>query len=80
MPSSFGSGSNDWRRMRWVDHVARMGEENRCRSVVVGILKARDHLERIGARKRIILKIIVKKVGLRARTALTLILLMWRIR
>lgn len=36
----------------------------------VGILKARDHLEGIGVRRRIILKIIAKKGGLRARTAL----------
>jgi len=47
-----------------------MGEEERCRSVLVGILKARDHLEGIGGRRRIILKMIAKKVGLRARTAL----------
>jgi hypothetical protein len=47
-----------------------MGEEERCRSVVVGILKARDHLEGTGVRRRIILKIIAKKVDLRARTAL----------
>jgi len=58
--------------MRWVEHVARMDEEERCRSVVVGILKARDHLEGIGPRRRIILKTIAKKGGLRARTALTL--------
>jgi len=49
-----------------------MDEEERCRSVVVGILKARDHLEGIGPRRRIILKTIAKKGGLRARTALTL--------
>lgn len=69
LPNSFGSGSNDWRRMRWVEHVARMGEEERCRSVVVRILKARDHLEGIGVRRRIILKIIAKKGGIRARIA-----------
>jgi hypothetical protein len=49
-----------------------LGEEERCRSVVVGILKARDRLEGIGPRRRIILRTIAKKVGLRARTALTL--------
>jgi len=48
--------------MRWVEHVARMGEEERCISVVVGILKTREHLEGIGVRRRIILKMIAKKV------------------
>jgi hypothetical protein len=47
-----------------------MGAEERCRSVVVGNLKARDHLEGIGVRRRITLKIIAKKCVLRARTAL----------
>jgi len=47
-----------------------MGEEERCRSVVMGILKARDQLEGIGVRRSIILKVIAKKGGLRARTAL----------
>jgi hypothetical protein len=42
---------------------------------VVGILKAREHLEGIGVRRRIILKIIAKKGGLRARSAL-----MWLMR
>ena len=35
----FGSGSNDWRRMRWAEHVARIGKEERCIRVMVGILK-----------------------------------------
>ena len=56
--------------MRWVEHVARMVEEERCVSVVVGILKTRDYLEGIGVRRRIILKMIAKKVGVKGRTAL----------
>jgi hypothetical protein len=47
-----------------------MVEEERCVSVVVGILKTRDHLEGIGVRRRIILKMIAKKVGVKGRTAL----------
>jgi hypothetical protein len=56
--------------MRWAEHVARMGEEERCINVVVGILKTRDHLEGVGVHRRIILKTIAKKGGLSVRTAL----------
>jgi hypothetical protein len=34
------------------EHVARMGGEKRCISVVVGILKTRDHLEGVGLHRR----------------------------
>jgi hypothetical protein len=47
--------------MRWTEHVARMGEEKRYISVVVGILKTRDHLEGVGLHRRIILIIILKR-------------------
>jgi hypothetical protein len=33
------------RRMRWVGHVACMGEERKVYQVLVGMLKERDHLE-----------------------------------
>jgi hypothetical protein len=56
--------------MRWAEHVARMGEEERCISVVVGIPKTRDILEGIDVHRRIMLKMIAKKGGLRMRTAL----------
>jgi len=47
-----------------------MVEEERRISVVVGILKTRDHLEGIGVRRSIILKMIAKKVVLKGRAAL----------
>jgi hypothetical protein len=33
------------KRMRWVGHVARMGEETKVYKVLVGSPKVRDHLE-----------------------------------
>jgi len=43
------------RRMRWVRHVAHMGEEVNSHRVCWGNLKERDHLKYIDIDRRIIL-------------------------
>ena len=44
------------RRMRWVGHVARMGEKRGIHSVLVGKLKGRNHLEDPGIDGIVILR------------------------
>jgi len=44
------------RRMRWVGHVARMGDRSDAYRVLVADLRDRDHLEDLGLDGRIILK------------------------
>jgi len=48
------------RRMRWVGHVAQMGDRSGAYRVLVGDLRDRDHLEDLGIGGRIILKWILK--------------------
>ena len=50
-----------YRRMRWVGHVARMGERNDMYRVLVGKLRERGHLEDQGVDRRIILKRMFKR-------------------
>jgi len=47
--------------MRWVGHVARMGERGDAYRVWWGNLRERDHLENPGLNGRIILRCIFKK-------------------
>jgi hypothetical protein len=47
-------------RMRWVGHVARMGDRRGAYVMLVGDLRERDHLEYLGLDERIILKWIFK--------------------
>jgi len=49
------------RRMRWVGHVARVGESRGAYRVLVRNLMERDHLEDSGVDGRVILKRIFKK-------------------
>jgi hypothetical protein len=42
--------------MRWVEHVARMGERRGAYRVLWGSLRERDHLQELGVGERIILK------------------------
>jgi hypothetical protein len=44
------------RRIRWAEHVARMGEGRGVYSVWLGGLKARDHWEHLGIGGRITLR------------------------
>jgi hypothetical protein len=45
-----------WRRMRWVGHVARMGEGRGVRGFWLGGPKVRDHWENLGVSGRVTLK------------------------
>lgn len=47
-------------RMRWVVHVAGMGEKGNIQ-ILEGKMKERDHLEDLGTDRRIILQWILKK-------------------
>ena len=51
------------KRMRWMRHVAGMGDRRSAHRILVGYLRERDHLEEIGVDGRIILKLIFKKWG-----------------
>jgi hypothetical protein len=48
------------RRMRWVGHVAQMGDRSGAYRVLVGDLRDRDHLEDLGIDGRIISKWMLK--------------------
>jgi hypothetical protein len=49
------------RRMKWLGHVARMGQKRNAYNILVGNLKERDHLEDIGVDGRVILEWILWK-------------------
>jgi len=49
------------RRIKWVGHVARMGENKSVYRVLVGYLRERGLFEDIGVGGKIILKCIFKK-------------------
>ena len=49
------------RRMRWVEHVARMGERRGVYRVLVGNLSVREHFGDPGVDGRIILRLIFRK-------------------
>jgi len=49
------------RRMRWAEHVARVGERRCVYRVLWGILRERDELEEPGVKGRIILRGICSK-------------------
>jgi hypothetical protein len=50
---------NEWRRMGWVDHIARIGERLiKCYSE---ILKGRDHLGKVLIGRFLILKWLIQK-------------------
>ena len=44
------------RRMKWAEHVARLGEMRGVNSILVGNLRERDHLKDPGVDGRIILR------------------------
>jgi hypothetical protein len=48
------------RRMRWMGHVAQIGDRSVAYRVLVGDLRDRDHLEDLDIDGRIILKWILK--------------------
>jgi hypothetical protein len=50
-------------RMRWVGHVAHMGEMRNVYVTLVGSLKGRDHAEDLGVDGKIILEFILGKQG-----------------
>jgi hypothetical protein len=47
--------------MRWVGHVAHMGEMRNMYKILVGNLKARDHSDVLGVGGRIILEWMLEK-------------------
>jgi len=49
------------RKMRWAEHVARMGREEVFTGFWWGNLRERDHLEDLGVDGRIILRWIFRK-------------------
>ena len=51
------------RRIRWVGHVARMGEKRCVYRVLVGKPEGKSHLEDRGLDRRIILKYVFRKYG-----------------
>ena len=57
-----------WRKMRWVGHVARMGERRGVYRVLVGKSEGRDHLRDPRVDGRIILRWIFKKWDMGAWT------------
>jgi hypothetical protein len=48
------------RKIRWVEHVARMGDRRDAYNVLMGKPRGQDHLEDLGIDGRIILKSILK--------------------
>jgi hypothetical protein len=56
------------RRMRWAEHVARMGAVRNVCKVLVGKLEERDYLGDIGIDGRIILKCALKELDMRVWT------------
>jgi hypothetical protein len=50
--------------MRWVGHVACLGEIRNSKKFWLGYLKRRYHLEDVGVDGRMILKLILGKYGL----------------
>jgi hypothetical protein len=59
------------RRIRWAEHVARMGERRSTYSVMMGKVRERDHLGYPGVDGRIILKLIFSKWCVGAWTGLS---------
>jgi hypothetical protein len=49
------------RKMRWAEHVARMGDRRGAYSVLMGILRENDHLEDLREDGRIKLRLIFRK-------------------
>ena len=58
------------RRMKWAEHVERMGERRGVYKVLVGNLRERDHLEDPGVDGRIMLRWMFRKWDVGARTGL----------
>ena len=54
-------GVKKMRRMRWVGHVARVGERRGVYKVLVGKPEGKSHLEDLGIDGRIILRLIFQK-------------------
>jgi hypothetical protein len=49
------------RRVRWVRHVARIGEESNTNRVLVGKLGGKDGLKHLGINERVILEWLFKE-------------------
>jgi hypothetical protein len=49
--------------MKWAEHVARMGEEKKAYKVLVGELKGKRQLVRLGRRREDGIKMDVRKIG-----------------